>query len=98
MARKLTKTKTAVVEQTFALKAPTASSVILVGDFTHWQKNPISLRKQPDGIWRATVSLAPGEHRYRFLVDGEWRDDPECKLQIPNPFGSQDSVVRVSPA
>ncbi len=96
MARKLTETRTAQVEQTFAFKAPAASSVILVGDFTQWQKNPVSLRKQADGVWRATVSLAPGEHRYRFLVDGEWRDDPDCKLQIPNPFGSQDSVVRIS--
>ena len=98
MARKLTTTKSAAVEQTFAFKAPTASSVKVAGDFTNWQKNRISLRKHPDGIWRATVSLTPGEHRYRFLVDGEWRDDPECKLQIPNPFGGQDSVVRVSPA
>jgi len=98
MARKLSKTITAQVEQTFAFKAPAASSVILVGDFTHWQKNPINLRKHPDGVWRATVPLAPGEHRYRFLVDGEWRDGPDCKLQIPNPFGSQDSVVRVSAA
>ncbi len=98
MAKKLTKTNPSAVEQTFAFKAPAASSVILLGDFTHWQKNPISLRKQPNGIWRVTVSLAPGEHRYRFLVDGEWRDDPDCKLRIPNPFGSQDSVVQVSPA
>ena len=98
MAKKLTKSRTAGVEQMFAFKAPAASSVILVGDFTHWQKNPVSLKKQADGIWRITLPLAPGEHRYRFLVDGEWRDDPECKLQIPNPFGSQDSVVRVSPA
>jgi 1,4-alpha-glucan branching enzyme len=70
-------------------------NVLLVGDFTHWQKNPVSLSKQTDGIWRVTISLAPGEHRYRFLVDGEWRDDPECQVKIANPFGSQDSVVRI---
>ena len=98
MAKKLTKNKTAPVEQTFAFKAAAASSVLLAGDFTHWQRNPVSLRKHPDGIWRVTVSLPPGEHRYRFLVDEEWCDDPECKLQVPNPFGSQDSVVQVSPA
>ncbi|HEV8693021.1 MAG TPA: isoamylase early set domain-containing protein [Lysobacter sp.] len=98
MAKKLTKSKTAAVEQTFAFKAHAASSVLLVGDFTHWQRSPVSLRKHSDGIWRVAVSLPPGEHRYRFLVDGEWRDDPECKLQVPNPFGSQDSVVQVSPA
>lgn len=86
------------VNQTFSFKAPGAVSVMLVGDFTHWQKNPFSMRKHEDGIWRTTVPLAPGEHHYRFLVDGEWRDDPECALRVPNPFGSQDSVVRVSSA
>ena len=87
---------TPTVDQTFSFRAPDARSVMLVGEFTHWQKNPISLRKHADGIWRVTVALTPGEHRYRFLVDGEWRDDPECAVRIPNPFGSHDAVVRVS--
>jgi len=90
--------KTLAVNQTFSFKAPDATSVLLVGDFTHWQKNPISLRKHADGVWRATVPLAPGEHHYRFLVDGEWRDDPECAVRVSNPYGSQDAVVRVSAA
>jgi|SRR6266496_2652694 len=98
MARKVTTAKTATVKQTFAFNAPGASTVLLVGDFTHWQKNPVSMSKQPDGIWRATLSLPPGEHRYRFVVDGEWRDDPECQLKIANPYGGHDSVVRISPA
>ena len=34
-------------------------------------------------------------YRYRFLVDGEWRDDPDCKFTIANPFGNADAVVRV---
>jgi hypothetical protein len=43
-------------------------------------------------IPRTTVELEPGPHNYRFLVDGQWRDYPECTLQVPNPFGGQDSV------
>ena len=81
--------------QTFSFTAPTALSVQLVGDFTHWQENPIPMKKGPDGLWRADVELGPGEHHYRFLVDGEWRDDPECRLQVPNPYGGQDSVRQV---
>src|SRR5262245_16716495 len=95
MARKAPKAKAATISQKFSLTAPGASSVMLVGDFTHWQKSPISLLKQPDGTWTVTVPLQPGEHRYRFLVDGEWRDDPECRVRVPNPFGSHDAVVRV---
>jgi 1,4-alpha-glucan branching enzyme len=73
-----------------------ASSVQLAGDFTQWQQQPIDLRKGGDGIWRATVELGPGEHHYRFLVNGQWHDDPECSLHVPNPFGSQDAVRRVA--
>jgi 1,4-alpha-glucan branching enzyme len=70
--------------------------VQLVGDFTLWQQQPIQMRKGLDGIWRATVELPPGSHHYRFLVDGQWRDDPECALQVPNPYGSQNSVRQVA--
>jgi 1,4-alpha-glucan branching enzyme len=82
--------------QTFLFTAPTAMSVQLVGDFTQWQKFPIPMQKGPGGVWRATVKLQPGEHHYRFLVDGEWRDDPECALRVPNPFGTQNSVRKVA--
>jgi 1,4-alpha-glucan branching enzyme len=82
--------------QTFSITAPTADSVQLVGDFTHWQAEPINLHKEGSGIWRTTVKLEPGEHHYRFLVDGQWRDDPECTVRVPNPYGSQDSVRQVN--
>jgi 1,4-alpha-glucan branching enzyme len=79
-------------KQTFSFNAPTAISVQLVGDFTHWQEEPVSLKKDPEGVWRTAVDLKPGNHHYRFLVDGQWRDDPECTLRVPNPFGGENSV------
>ncbi len=82
--------------QTFTLSAPTAASVMLLGDFTQWEQSPIRLCRRADGLWRADVSLAPGTHRYRFLVDGQWRDDPDCAVRVPNPFGSQDCVCQVA--
>lgn len=95
MARKA-KTQRSKQSQTFSIAAPTAMSVQLVGDFTHWQEKPINLHKEKNGVWRATIELEPGEHHYRFLVDGQWRDDPECAVRVPNPYGSQDSVRQVS--
>ena len=82
--------------QSFSFAAPTAMSVQLVGDFTRWQQQPIAMRKGTDGIWRASVELAPGAHHYRFLVDGQWRDDPECAMRVPNPFGTQDDIRQVA--
>jgi 1,4-alpha-glucan branching enzyme len=82
-------------KQTFRFSAPEAMSVLLVGDFTHWQKGGIPMQKGKDGVWVATVELAPGKHTYRFLVDGDWRDDPECTVRVPNPYGSHDMVRHV---
>ncbi len=83
-------------KQAFAFSAPDAGSVQLVGDFTHWQEHPINLQKSADGTWRTTVELQPGTHHYRFLVDGEWRDDPECPLRTPNPFGGENMMRQVA--
>ena len=81
--------------QSFAFTAPTALSVQLVGDFTNWQQKPISLKKGVNGIWRTQVSLSHGTHHYRFLVDGQWHDDPECTLRVTNPFGNENMVCEV---
>lgn len=79
-------------KQTFRFSAPDATSVLLAGDFTHWQQSPIPLKKDKAGVWTTTVELAPGKHTYRFIIDGEWRDDPECILRVPNAFGGQDMI------
>ena len=44
------------------------------------------------GTWKTQVSLLPGTYEYRFVVDGEWRDDPECPLRVENPFATQNCV------
>lgn len=94
---KKTKTNSIKVEfQSFSYVTPVAKSVQLVGDFTNWQERPIPLRQEPDGVWRAAVWLTPGTHHYRFLVDGQWRDDPACSVREPNPFGSQNGVRQVN--
>jgi len=85
-----------MAKQTFRFKSPGALSVLLVGDFTHWQEKPIAMKKSGQGIWRASVDLPPGVYHYRFMVDGEWRDDPESTLRVANPFGSENAVRKVT--
>ena len=92
MARQETTPK----KQTFRFTAGDAMSVLLVGDFTHWQAHPIPMKKGPDGVWTASVDLPPGTHNYRFIVDGEWRDDPECSIHVPNPYGGENMVRKVA--
>lgn len=88
--------KTATKTQTFSFTAPDARSVMLVGDFTRWQHKPVPLVKGEDGVWTARVNLLPGTYHYRFLVDGQWRDDPECTVRVPNPYGGENAVRTVS--
>ena len=82
-------------KHTFAFIAPDATSVQLVGDFTLWKEHPIKLLKNRNGVWETRVDLLKGAHHYRFLVDGEWRDDPQSVMRVPNGFGTQDSVAYI---
>jgi hypothetical protein len=96
MTKKASKpTKAIKTKQMFSYRAPTAMSVLLAGDFTHWQSEAIPMKRGKDGLWKATAELDPGVHHYRFLVDGQWQDDPECELRVPNPYGGHNSVRNV---
>jgi 1,4-alpha-glucan branching enzyme len=86
-----------VVEQEFFYCAPAALRVHLAGCFTRWQTNAIPMVKGDDTIWRCTVQLTPGTYHYRFIVDGDWRDDPECTLRISNEFGTANMLREVRP-
>ena len=80
---------------TFSLSAPAAANVLLVGDFTGWQEAPISLKKDKAGLWKKTISLPPGKYEYRLLVDGAWRNDPQCPNRTYNQFGGENCVCIV---
>ena len=70
-----------------------AGEVYLAGDFNNW--NPKATRMiRHNGEYRARVQLEPGEHQYKFVVDGVWYTDPSAVKQVPNGMGSMNSVVR----
>ena len=88
--------KIAKQKVTFLYNQPSAQSVHIAGDFTGWNQAPLSLKKDKSGVWKKTVSLPPGRYEYRLLVDGEWRDDPQCPDRQPNQFGGQNCVCIVN--
>ena len=79
----------------FTLHAPSAAAVLVTGSFSVWSTQSIALKKDRKGTWKATVPLSPGRHEYRFVVDGEWCDDPTCADRTPNSFGTQNCVLQV---
>jgi 1,4-alpha-glucan branching enzyme len=81
---------------TFSLYAPEARTVEVVGSFCDWQPKSHILKREANGAWKKTILLLPGSYEYRFLVDGEWRDDPECTERVGNSFGSANCIMRVT--
>lgn len=81
----------------FVFVAPTASSVSLVGDFNGWDRAQTPLSPMASGgMWTVALPLAPGRHRYAFIVDGtRWVLDPGAPRAVEDDFGSPNSVVTV---
>lgn len=53
----------------FVLVAPNATRLALAGDFNGWSRTATPMTPRADGAWTATLALAPGAHRYAFVVD-----------------------------
>ena len=77
----------------FSLLASDAQDVSLAGDFNGWDKNSHLLKKDSNGMWKINIDLMPGSYEYRFLVDGEWKNDPNCTTFAPNPFGGNNCII-----
>lgn len=78
----------------FALSAPGAETVALVGDFTGWEPADMSLE---DGRWRLTRVLAPGLHHFGFLVDGEWALPPDSPGVVDDGWGRRNASLVIEP-
>ena len=74
---------------------PDASSVELAGDFTDWDQNAIAMT-EINGVWRTTQQLEPGEHQYKFIVDGTWITDPENPETVEDGQGGMNSLLDVA--
>jgi hypothetical protein len=44
-------------------------------------------------VWKKTLKLPPGRYRYRYVIDGQWHNDPRNAAVEPSPFGGLDSVL-----
>ena len=80
---------------TFKLHAPGVKSVFLAGSFNDWDATGRPMKQDKKGLWTARTTLKPGTHEYRFVVDGEWQDDPACQERCTNPLGTDNCLVHV---
>lgn len=81
---------------TFTLAADAGSEVFVAGDFNNWDPAEKKLEdKKNNGNYSATAFLAPGEYEYKFVINGTWCVDPNCKEWRQNSLGTLNSVLHV---
>ena len=80
----------------FQVSADPGAEVFVAGTFNNW--NPQEFRLKANGtdtLYAGAVTVSPGEHEYKFVVNGLWMADQANANWRPNEFGSLNSVLQV---
>jgi hypothetical protein len=77
----------------FRLNDSEARRVSVVGNFNGWNERATPLEKTRHGLWRTVLDLEDGTWTYLFVVDGDWRLDPDNPIvhRDPGEEGSGDT-------
>ncbi|MDD2680127.1 MAG: AAA family ATPase [Candidatus Omnitrophica bacterium] len=84
-----------LTEVVFKVSAPQAKEVYLAGEFNNWKLDDTGRMAQDNGAWSKKLKLSGGKYRYRFVIDGNWIEDPANPLKEVNPYGSVDSLIEI---
>lgn len=71
-----------------------ARTVIVAGSFNKWNEKDFEMYKIENG-WEIKLDIKPGEYEYRFIVDGNWMEDPSNPSKVTNEFGEYNSYLNV---
>ncbi len=83
---------------TFRFKpGPDVGSVSLAGTFNNWSLAATPMQgPRGDGYWLVTTELPPGQHQYKFVVDGQrWLPDNENPVDADDGHGNRNSLLRL---
>jgi 5'-AMP-activated protein kinase regulatory beta subunit len=72
-----------------------AREVAVSGDFNNWHESSHPMKRDEEGRWLKIMILPPGDYEYKFVVDVQWRSDPQNSHQRVNSFGSFNNILRV---
>lgn len=78
----------------FSFSSEWAREVSLAGDFNDWDASKHPMRQDSSGLWKKTVLLEPGRYEYKFVVDGQWQNDPHVE-SVYNRFGTLNNLIVV---
>ena len=80
----------------FSFESSDAKEVILMGDFNNWNPKKHLMKQDRDGVWNKAVILPPGSYEYKFLVDGQWKEDPQNDKTCLNCFGTYNNILNLT--
>ena len=76
-----------------------AGDVRIAGDFNGWVPDrgvrSLIASEGQNRVWTKVLTLEPGTYQYRYVVDGEWREDPANPQSAPGPTGQPNSILHV---
>ena len=96
MAKVKSKKKIKRKKVTFSIDLSDAQEVILMGDFNNWDPKKHLMKKDGNGVWNKAVILPPGSYEYKFLVDGQWIEDPQNDQTCLNCFGTYNNILNLT--
>ena len=66
----------------FVADCPLATTVSVAGTFNDWAVDVDMLKKdKKTGLWKAKISLVPGDYEYKFVCDGQNWDAGDNKIK-----------------
>jgi chromosome partitioning protein len=78
---------------------PRAGDVRIAGDFNGWVPDrgvrSLIASEGDTRVWTKVLTLEPGTYQYRYVVDGEWQEDPTNPQSAPGPTGQPNSILNV---
>jgi 1,4-alpha-glucan branching enzyme len=80
----------------FRVWAPFANRVFVAGDFNGWSDSTTEMAAEGNGYWSTDLMGANPGHRYRFVLDGRWKIDPQAR-DVTNSVGDGVIVSREYP-
>jgi len=83
-------------ETVFSTRFENASRVQVAGDFNGWSNLSTPLTPGENGKWTTKLALPPGRYRYKFVVDGQWTNDPHNGMVERNEYGDLNNIVEVA--
>jgi chromosome partitioning protein len=84
-----------MTEIVLKVDAPDAKEVFIAGEFNNWKLDDTSRMEKTNGCWTKRLNLDSGKYRYRFVIDGNWSEDPANPATQLNSYGTLDSLLEV---